>query len=81
MGKIYCPNCGFKNEFTARRPLFCSSCGTPFGKGPSTAPNANPQSFADESSSDSTHVPRIRNLEYEVEYEKNKYKGSDLIDS
>jgi len=81
MGKIYCSNCGFKNEFSSHRPSFCSSCGNPLGGIPSAVPNSHAKSFTDESLSDSTHVPKIRNLEYEVEYEKNKYKGSDLIDS
>ena len=30
MAKIYCPHCGFKNEYNLDKPEKCSSCGEPF---------------------------------------------------
>lgn len=26
--KIFCPQCGFKNEYVGKKPNFCSSCGS-----------------------------------------------------
>jgi len=32
MLKLYCPECGSPTSYSASKPKFCSSCGTPFDK-------------------------------------------------
>jgi hypothetical protein len=36
MNSIYCPNCGYKNNYEGARVKFCSSCGQPFDKSAAT---------------------------------------------
>lgn len=31
MNNLYCPECGDKNEYSIKKPKFCSSCGEAFG--------------------------------------------------
>lgn len=84
MGKIYCGQCGAKNEYNLTRPSFCASCGNPLGS--AVKPNINkiqnqPDVSIDEDSSDVLHVPNIRNLSYEVDFgEKNQFRGRDIIE-
>lgn len=82
MGSIYCPHCGSRNDYNLQRPNFCNNCGNSF-IGSKAAPKSNPiknePQKLNEDESDSTEVPNLRSLAYEVSYEKTKYSGRDFV--
>ena len=98
MAFIFCSNCGAKAEYNFSAPNFCSKCGESFsGKknvskfSPASQSNSNIEEVDDEESfendaesfySNSTRVPRIKNIEVDVsnsEIGARIVKMSDLI--
>jgi hypothetical protein len=80
MGSIYCPHCGSKNDYNLQRPNFCNSCGNSFvGSQAAQKINLSKPQDLNEDESDSTEVPELRSLAYEVSYEKTKYSGRDFV--
>ena len=93
MATIYCPECGYKNEYTLHAPKFCGGCGVEMGS-PSTAsssrskPNSKRRKLKkpdfmtsdDPDETDSDHVPDIKKLDVDISYEGQArvFRGEDL---
>lgn len=74
MSNIYCSSCGAKNTYELKRPNFCNNCGASFTDSSSRKDDSikvkekKIESSLNEEESDSTFVPNISKLEYEVDY-------------
>lgn len=95
MANTYCPECGKKHFYTLKRPEKCEGCGTSFtlakcqtDKQPQKVIQSsfvkskpNPEVVKDDDSSDVLKVPKIQNLDYELDYGNisNVIKGKDII--
>lgn len=94
MAFIFCPNCGSKAEYNFSPPNFCSKCGQSFSQGRSASQSKanlidkiqedDEEMDSDSESfySNSTRVPRIRNIEVDIsnsEIGARIVKMSDLI--
>ena len=91
MPVMYCPECGFKNQYTLSVPNFCGGCGSPLGNAKNIdIPTSNAsisrktrrqeKPDLDDDETDINEVPDIRNLEYEVSQGGlNIFKGADLL--
>ena len=74
MGKIYCEECGAKNEYEINKPNFCSNCGFNFKtKSKSNKINKASQEedeYKEDKNSDfsnASFVPKLSKLDYEVD--------------
>jgi hypothetical protein len=71
MGKLFCSECGFKNEYALTRPKFCSNCGNNLSKegnnNKPTKKNISNLNDSDEDEVDVKEVPRIKKLEYDLD--------------
>lgn len=80
MSVTFCSSCGAKHEYNYAKPKFCSSCGNSFSiqsTGPSVSRAKNSvvndeddyddDNEDDASNSDSSRVPNIRRLDFELE--------------
>lgn len=96
MQTIFCTECGSKNEYSGKKPNFCSSCGFSFGGQAVTKPapqytkkrpvkKAQPKASPVEISEDETdidYVPSISSLSYEVTSGGNiVHKFEDIVDA
>lgn len=92
MANIYCPDCGKKHFFTLKRPEKCTSCGSDFSpSNKNTLQKRNENSISektqnsnasyDEDYSDSSFVPKMRSLAYELNYDgiSKIIQGKDII--
>lgn len=79
MSQIFCSSCGAKHQYTYSQPKFCSSCGQSFGSAflPPKKQEASARYNIDEEDEDDgentniQYVPKIRNLEVDVERDDN----------
>jgi len=90
MSVIYCPKCGYKNEFTLTPPKFCGGCAEPFGgakkedrvvsRKRSSAAVVEQDDF-DPDETDIDYVPVLSNgLEYDLTLDEGStFRGSDFI--
>ena len=71
--KTYCPDCGTKMEYTAKKPKFCIDCGYAFA-GVAKQQKANYQKLseaeAEEEDDTPVNLPNIQRLEVEIEVDK-----------
>ena len=68
--KTYCPDCGTKMEYTAKKPKFCIDCGYAFA-GVAKQQKANYQKSIEEEEEDApVSLPNIQGLEVEIEVDK-----------
>ena len=86
MTTLYCPECGYKNEYTLHPPSFCGGCGIRLGDSPPSKTRKKKirrSESAKEDDSDETdiyHVPDISKLDIDISYEGQArvFRGSDL---
>lgn len=85
MSTLYCPECGYKNEYTIKPPNFCGGCGisldgstSPKGKAgkktnkkPAKRKMKKPDFMTDasEDETDIEYVPEIGDLNVDIDYE------------
>ena len=96
MQTIFCTECGSKNEYSGKKPNFCSSCGFSFVDQKSAQPIAKasnkkpirqsrseaPQVEISEDETDIDYVPSISSLSYEITSEGNSvHKFEDIVDA
>ena len=69
--KTYCPDCGTKMEYTAKKPKFCIDCGYAFA-GVAKQQKAKYQELteAEEDNDAPVNLPHIQRLEVEIEVDK-----------
>ena len=68
--KTYCPDCGTKMEYTAKKPKFCIDCGYAFA-GVAKQQKANYQKSIEAEEEDApVSLPNIQGLEVEIEVDK-----------
>jgi predicted nucleic acid-binding Zn-ribbon protein len=69
--KTYCPDCGTKMEYTAKKPKFCIDCGYAFAGVPKQQ-KANYQKSieAEEDDDIPVNLPNIQGLEVELEVDR-----------
>jgi len=86
MSVKFCKKCGHKNVFVGAQPKFCNNCGNPFGANSQESiasytkkPVAQVETLA-EDESDSTFVPVIQRLEYDVTpHVKKTFKAEEIF--
>ena len=90
MATLYCPECGYKNEYSIHPPNFCGGCGERISTGKNPAPKKRVRKKANKAeasidSDDETnidYVPEIGGkLEVDISYEmegRRSIKGEDL---
>lgn len=96
MQTIFCTECGSKNEYSSKKPNFCSSCGFSFVDQKSNQTDAKasnkkpirrsrpnvPQVELAEDETDIDYVPSISSLSYEITSEGNNiHKFEDIVDA
>ena len=96
MTTLYCPECGYKNEYTLHPPNFCGGCGEALGKTRSQNPpkiktKASLRGGAkkqlpegDDEETDIDYVPDIKKLDIDINYENQGVrvlKAGDLINA
>ena len=90
MSTLYCPDCGYKNEYSIHPPSFCGGCGGSLGKkakrGKARGKKLENRAKEEPLNDDETnidYVPDIGKLDVEISYEGSAkvFKGRDLLPS
>ena len=66
--KTYCPECGTKMEYIAKKPKFCSNCGYAFAG--ASKPKPSYQESIETEEEVVTDLPQISSLDVEIEVDK-----------
>ena len=66
--KTYCPECGHKMEYIAKKPKFCSNCGYAFAG--VSAPKPTYQDSIETEEEPAAPLPQINELDVEIEVDK-----------
>ena len=90
MATLYCPECGYKNEYSIHPPTFCGGCGENISAGKSPEPkksikkrtNKAKARLDSDDETDIDYVPEIgQRLEVDISYEmegRRSMRGEDL---
>lgn len=68
--KTYCPECGTKMEYIAKKPKFCSNCGYAFAGASKPKPKPSYQDSTETEEEEIAELPQINALEFEFEADK-----------
>ena len=66
--KTYCPECGTKMEYIAKKPKFCSNCGYAFAG--ASKPKPSYQESIETEEEVVSDLPQISSLDVEIEVDK-----------
>jgi len=89
MATLYCPECGYKNQYSIHPPNFCGGCGERISAGNNPVSSKTPKrkikkesaSAISEDETDSEYVPDMNGLQVDVSYEmegRRSIKGEEL---
>lgn len=71
--KTYCPECGTKIEYTAKKPNFCVNCGYAFAG--TKAPEPSYKDHLETIEEEPSQVPQLNGLDYDLDFVTEKEKG------
>ena len=77
--KTYCPECGTKMEYIAKKPKFCSNCGYAFAGASKPKPKPSYQDSTETEEEEIAELPQINALEFEFEADKVQQGSSSAL--
>ena len=76
MATLYCPECGYKNEYSIHPPKFCGGCGAPLSgdkkrneKKTKSSSSSIKRKPLEEDETDVEFIPELSDLDVSISYE------------